>query len=273
MKKRHCPLYKFKSPTQHCWPIRSELVWGQPCRHTHTQSQPNQKNSPKSPDPFPSQRVGSGNETSGSAVNVHVRIDIIMDECWLSICKYQCWWNCLILTHIFTFQVCMFCSAGYHMFSCQSELASRRWLSLDLAGVSVGMCGCYFPGAYYAFYCDTVSALEYVYTHIEEMVSQLVLHIHWRWSLWHLELHVKYLAISCYPYKHLGFEVVWTCVFVCVNYLWYSFSIPSLSSSTFAVHSVASWHYPAIQSSVLGQQVSSSHYAWLELLYIHVQTH
>ena len=51
----------------------------------------------------------------------------------------------------------MFCSAGYHMFYCQSELASRRWLSLDLAGVSVGMCGCYFPGAYYAFYCDVVS--------------------------------------------------------------------------------------------------------------------
>jgi hypothetical protein len=43
------------------------------------------------------------------------------------------------------------------MFYCQSELASRRWLSLDLAGVSVGMCGCYFPGAYYAFYCDIVS--------------------------------------------------------------------------------------------------------------------
>ena len=51
----------------------------------------------------------------------------------------------------------MFCSAGYHMFYCQSELASKRWLSLDLAGVSVGMCGCYFPGAFYAFYCDVVT--------------------------------------------------------------------------------------------------------------------
>ena len=56
-------------------------------------------------------------------------------------------------------QVCMFCSAGYHMFHCQSELSSKRWLSLDLAGVSVGMCGCYFPGAFYAFYCHTVSTL------------------------------------------------------------------------------------------------------------------
>ena len=50
----------------------------------------------------------------------------------------------------------MFCSAGYHMFYCQSELSSKRWLSMDLAGVSVGMCGCYFPGAYYAFYCHEV---------------------------------------------------------------------------------------------------------------------
>jgi predicted membrane channel-forming protein YqfA (hemolysin III family) len=52
------------------------------------------------------------------------------------------------------FQICMLCSAGYHMFMCQSELASRRWLGLDLAGVSLGFCGCYFPGSYYAFYCD-----------------------------------------------------------------------------------------------------------------------
>ena len=57
-------------------------------------------------------------------------------------------------------QVCMFCSSGYHMFSCQSEKVSRRWLSLDLAGVSVGLCGCYFPGAYYVFICWTVSASD-----------------------------------------------------------------------------------------------------------------
>ena len=50
----------------------------------------------------------------------------------------------------------MLCSAGYHTFACQSELASRKWLSIDLAGVSVGLCGCYVPGAYYAFYCDEV---------------------------------------------------------------------------------------------------------------------
>ena len=60
----------------------------------------------------------------------------------------------------------MFCSAGYHMFSCQSEYTSKRWLRLDLAGVSVGMCGCYFPGAYYAFYCNKVKqCLPYACIH------------------------------------------------------------------------------------------------------------
>ena len=53
-------------------------------------------------------------------------------------------------------KVCMMCSAGYHIFYCQSELAFKRWLGLDLAGVSVGFCGILFPGAYYAFYCDQV---------------------------------------------------------------------------------------------------------------------
>lgn len=56
-------------------------------------------------------------------------------------------------------QICMMCSAGYHIFYCQSELAFKRWLGLDLAGVSVGFCGILFPGAYYAFYCDQVRTL------------------------------------------------------------------------------------------------------------------
>ena len=46
-----------------------------------------------------------------------------------------------------TLQVCLFCSAGYHMFNCQSEMVHKRWFSLDLMGVSVGLIGCYFPGA------------------------------------------------------------------------------------------------------------------------------
>ena len=51
----------------------------------------------------------------------------------------------------------MFFSAGYHLFHCMSEPASKVWLRLDLGGITVGLCGCYFPGVYYAFYCHAVS--------------------------------------------------------------------------------------------------------------------
>ncbi|XP_033643886.1 progestin and adipoQ receptor family member 3-like isoform X2 [Asterias rubens] len=51
------------------------------------------------------------------------------------------------------FQFCMLCSAGYHVFSCHSEDAYKRWLGLDLAGISIGILGCYISAVYYAFGC------------------------------------------------------------------------------------------------------------------------
>ncbi|XP_078127608.1 progestin and adipoQ receptor family member 3-like isoform X2 [Sander vitreus] len=58
---------------------------------------------------------------------------------------------------LFCFQVCMLCSVGYHLFAChRSEKTCRRWLSLDYAGISVGILGCYVPGIFYAFYCNAV---------------------------------------------------------------------------------------------------------------------
>ncbi|KAF3848869.1 hypothetical protein F7725_015366 [Dissostichus mawsoni] len=61
---------------------------------------------------------------------------------------------------LFCFQVCMLCSVGYHLFSChRSEKTCRRWLSLDYAGISVGILGCYVPGIFYAFYCNTLYLL------------------------------------------------------------------------------------------------------------------
>lgn len=52
----------------------------------------------------------------------------------------------------------MLCSVGYHLFAChRSEKTCRRWLSLDYAGISVGILGCYVPGIFYAFYCNAVS--------------------------------------------------------------------------------------------------------------------
>lgn len=53
----------------------------------------------------------------------------------------------------------MLCSVGYHLFCChRSEKTSRRWMALDYAGVSIGILGCYVPGVFYTFYCNSVSS-------------------------------------------------------------------------------------------------------------------
>ena len=61
--------------------------------------------------------------------------------------------------HVFVLQVCMLCSAGFHMFACHSARASKRWLAVDLTGISIGVIGCYLPAVHYAFYCLSVSKL------------------------------------------------------------------------------------------------------------------
>ncbi|KAG7271802.1 hypothetical protein CRUP_018298 [Coryphaenoides rupestris] len=67
------------------------------------------------------------------------------------------WSHLLGFLLFFTLGVCMLCSVGYHLFSChRSESTCRRWLALDYAGISVGILGCYVPGIYYAFFCNTV---------------------------------------------------------------------------------------------------------------------
>uniref|UniRef100_A0A1I8JIN0 Piwi domain-containing protein n=3 Tax=Macrostomum lignano TaxID=282301 RepID=A0A1I8JIN0_9PLAT len=51
------------------------------------------------------------------------------------------------------FQFCMLCSSGYHTFKCHSERAFWRWLSIDQAGICVGLIGCYLPSVHFGFYC------------------------------------------------------------------------------------------------------------------------
>ena len=68
-------------------------------------------------------------------------------------------------THTHTRSACSILLAT--TFVCHSELVSRCWLSLDLAGVSVGLCGCYFPGAYYTLYCNTVRRMVSYHHHHE----------------------------------------------------------------------------------------------------------
>ena len=43
------------------------------------------------------------------------------------------------------------------MFGCHSEKASKRWLAVDLAGILMGVIGCYLPAVHYAYYCLSVS--------------------------------------------------------------------------------------------------------------------
>ncbi|XP_069123270.1 progestin and adipoQ receptor family member 3-like [Argopecten irradians] len=54
------------------------------------------------------------------------------------------------------YQFCMLCSTGFHMFACHSERASKRWLAIDLTGISIGVIGCYLPAVHYAFYCLSI---------------------------------------------------------------------------------------------------------------------
>ncbi|XP_067930224.1 progestin and adipoQ receptor family member 3-like [Watersipora subatra] len=62
----------------------------------------------------------------------------------------DCFYNILGLL---CFMICMLLSAGFHLFYCHSKKACRRWLAMDLAGISIGLIGCYLPGVHLAFYC------------------------------------------------------------------------------------------------------------------------
>ncbi|XP_076459704.1 progestin and adipoQ receptor family member 3-like [Babylonia areolata] len=87
------------------------------------------------------------------------------------------------------YQFCLACSAGYHIFSCHSERACRRWLQADLTGISIGIIGCYIPAVYYGFYC--VAKWRDTY-----MVVVTVLTMS---TLW-LQFHPRFLSPWChYP--------------------------------------------------------------------------
>ncbi|KAK3590940.1 hypothetical protein CHS0354_034511 [Potamilus streckersoni] len=62
----------------------------------------------------------------------------------------------IITLGLLCFQFCMLCSTGFHIFGCHSERASKRWLAVDLAGILIGVIGCYLPAVHYAFYCLSI---------------------------------------------------------------------------------------------------------------------
>ncbi|KAL4240114.1 Progestin and adipoQ receptor member 3 [Mactra antiquata] len=64
--------------------------------------------------------------------------------------------HAIVTIGLICYQFCMLCSAGFHMFGCHSERASKRWLAVDLAGILIGVIGCYLPAVHYAFYCLSI---------------------------------------------------------------------------------------------------------------------
>ena len=94
--------------------------------------------------------------------NVSCHEECIRIDCWLGI-KHPVYiyiYICLML------QFCMACSTGFHIFCCHSERASRRWLQVDMTGVSIGIIGCYLPAVHYAFYCISVCPCVSVCWHV-----------------------------------------------------------------------------------------------------------
>lgn len=102
---------------------------------------------------------------------------------------------------LFCFQVCMLCSVGYHLFSCHcSEMMSRRWLSLDYAGISVGILGCYVPGVFYAFYCNAFWRQVYLVTVLCLILAVFGAQVHPRYLSkdWHLVRSGLFCSVVCY---------------------------------------------------------------------------
>ncbi|CAD6195471.1 unnamed protein product [Caenorhabditis auriculariae] len=60
-------------------------------------------------------------------------------------------------------QMCMLLSASYHTFGCTSPESRRKWLKLDIFGISAGLLGMYLSGIYTAFFCFQDHLNTYAY--------------------------------------------------------------------------------------------------------------
>ncbi|XP_065051207.1 progestin and adipoQ receptor family member 3-like isoform X2 [Rhopilema esculentum] len=70
--------------------------------------------------------------------------------------------NLVVTTINICFAACMLLSAGFHTFCCHSALSYKRWLALDLAGISMSLVGMYISSLFYGFYCNW--RCQYFYT-------------------------------------------------------------------------------------------------------------
>ncbi|KAH3862539.1 progestin and adipoQ receptor family member 3-like isoform X2 [Dreissena polymorpha] len=111
---------------------------------------------------------------------------------------------------LFCYQFCMLCSAGFHMFGCHSERASKRWLAVDLAGILIGVIGCYLPAVHYAFYC--MSIWRDIYLFSIAVLSALVVFVQFHpryfsvhWFKQRMAVYVGLVAYGVIPASHWFF--------------------------------------------------------------------
>lgn len=117
-------------------------------------------------------------------------------------------WDHVVYTLCLTcFQFCMVCSAGYHLFCAQNEEVCKSWLALDLAGICIGLLGCYFPGIYYAYFCFDHWRRIYLFIVCVLILITLVIQTHQRflsarWATRRLILFCALVAYGVVPVFH-----------------------------------------------------------------------
>eukprot|EP00048_Salpingoeca_helianthica_P018145 m.240971 g.240971 ORF g.240971 m.240971 type:complete len:287 (-) comp23835_c0_seq1:16-876(-) len=94
----------------------------------------------------------------------------------------------VFMIYLVTIQVCMLCSAGFHLFGVHSQTAYRRWLQLDYAGISVGIMGCYVPGIYFGFACHQTLAKVYLSAVAALFMGSIYMQLHPDFSSHHWKL-------------------------------------------------------------------------------------
>ncbi|XP_071829342.1 progestin and adipoQ receptor family member 3-like [Apostichopus japonicus] len=117
-------------------------------------------------------------------------------------------WDYIVYTLCLTcFQFCMMCSAGYHLFCAQNEEVCKSWLALDLAGICIGLLGCYFPGIYYAYFCFDHWRRIYLTIACILILITFVIQTHQRflsarWAMRRLLLFCTLVAYGVFPVLH-----------------------------------------------------------------------
>jgi adiponectin receptor len=66
-----------------------------------------------------------------------------------------------LLIYILSVVVCLVCSSVFHIFNAQSKFIKSFVITLDYIGISILICGSFFPPIYYIFYCN--ESLIYFY--------------------------------------------------------------------------------------------------------------